>query len=240
MAKERIIKDKRCRYYTEGYIWVSEDGTLVAAKQKSGYLRYFDIKTDGNGEKFVYTGYRYIFVKKAVFTCFCHCDDPNKTQIWYKDGNPANLYYKNLITREPQTFHMTAPTFKLLNGLTVTEDGRIFNGKEEKQISDCIGDQDTGLISCILPHVSDPNTRQGRLFMDDLMAAAGYVAGEKYDHRSPAILHRDYNPSNFHKDNLEWVEAADPRYIDYQEKVKEWKHQRNVELNLGKRLPPDW
>jgi hypothetical protein len=240
MATEKMIKGRRCRYYTEGYIWVSEDGTLVAAKQKSGYLRYFDIKTDGNGEKFVYTGYRYIYVKKAVFTCFCHCDDPNKTQIWYKDGNPANLHYKNLIAREPQTFHTTVSTFKLLNGLTVTEDGRIFNGKEKKHISDCIGDQDTDLMSCILPYISAPNKRSGRLFMDDLMAAAGYVAGEKYDLKFPVILHKDNNPSNFHKDNLEWVEASDPRYIEFQEKVKEWKHQRNVELNPGKRLPPGW
>ena len=240
MAKEKVIKGKRCRYYFDGYIWISDDGTIVAVKSNTESWKYLEIKTDGHEEKYVNTGYKIIYVKKAVFTCFCHCDDHNKTQIWYKDGNPANLHYTNLVAREKQTFHTTAPTFKLLNGLTVTEDGRIFNGKQEEQISDCIGDQDTGLISCILPHVSDPNTRQGRLFMDDLMAAAGYVVGEKYDLKFPAILHRDYNPSTFHKDNLEWVEAADPRYIEFQEKVKEWKHQRNVELNPGKRLPPGW
>ena len=80
MATEEMIKGKRCRYYTNGYIWVSEDGTVVAIKQKSGYWKYFDIKTDGNGEKFVNTGYITIYIKKAVFTCFCYCDDPNKTQ----------------------------------------------------------------------------------------------------------------------------------------------------------------
>ena len=69
MATEKIIKGKRCKYYTNGYIWVSEDGTIVAIKQKSGYWKYFDIKTDGNGEKFVNTGYMTIYIKKAVFTC---------------------------------------------------------------------------------------------------------------------------------------------------------------------------
>ena len=69
---------------------------------------------------------------------------------------------------------------------------------------------------------------------------AGYVAGEKYSLKSPVILHKDNNPTNFHKDNLEWVEATDTRYIEYQEKVKEWRHQRTVELNPGKPLPPGW
>lgn len=240
MAKEKVIKGKRCRYYFDGYIWISDDGTVVAVKFNTESWKYLEIKTDGHEEKYVNTGYKIIYVKKAVFTCFCHCDDHNKTQIWYKDGNPANLHYTNLVAREKQTFHTTAPTFKLLNGLTVTEDGRIFNGKQEEQISDCIGDWDTGLMSCILPRVSDPNKSNGSLLVDDLMAAAGYVAGEKYDLKFPVILHKDNNPTNFHKDNLEWVEAADPRYIEYQEKVKEWKHRRNVELNPGKRLPPDW
>lgn len=240
MAKEKVIKGKRCRYYFDGYIWISDDGTVVAVKSNTGSWKYLEIKTDGHEEKYVNTGYKIIYVKKAVFTCFCHCDDHNKTQIWYKDGNPANLHYTNLVAREKQTFHTTAPTFKLLNGLTVTEDGRIFNGKQEEQISDCIGDWDTGLMSCILPRVSDPNKSNGSLLVDDLMAAAGYVAGEKYDLKFPVILHKDNNPTNFHKENLEWVEAADPRYIEYQEKVKEWKHRRNVELNPGKRLPPDW
>lgn len=71
----------------------------------------------------------------------------------------------------------------------------------------------------------------GRLFMDDLMDAAGSVDGEKYDLSNAVILHKDYDPMNFSSDNLEWVEAADPRYIEYQEKFEEWKHQRNLELN---------
>lgn len=117
------------------------------------------------------------------------------------------------------------------NGLTVTKDGRIFKGKQEVHISDCIGDADTDLMSCILPHVSDPNKMSGHLFMDDLMDTAGYVDGEKYDFTNPVILHKDNDPMNFCSDNLEWVEAADPRYIEYQEKFEEWKHQRNLELN---------
>lgn len=80
----------------------------------------------------------------------------------------------------------------------------------------------------------------GHLFVDDLMAATGYVNGEKFSLKSPVILHNDNNPTNFNSDNLKWVESTDPRYIEYQKKVKEWKHQRNVELNPGQQLHPGW
>ena len=253
MATEKMIKGKRCRSYNG--VWVSADGNCVEVDTiwKTGFseiptTKPAKVHTDKNGEKYVKRKMRNsfynVYIKDAVYACFCPPKPNNGKEyvVYYKDGNKNNLNYMNLDIKEvvKTTTHASTKKVNLNNGLTVTEDGRIFNGKEEKHISDCIGDQDTDLMSCILPDISAPNKRSGRLFMDDLMAAAGYVAGEKYDHRSPAILHRDYNPSNFHKDNLEWVEASAPRYIDYQEKVKEWKHQRNVELNPGKRLPPGW
>lgn len=239
MAKEKVIKGKRCRYYFDGYIWISDDGTVVAIKFNTESWKYLEIKTDGHEEKYVNTGYKIIYVKKAVFTCFCHCDDHNKTQIWYKDGNPANLHYKNLIAREPQTFHTTAPTFELRNGLTITKEGKVFYRRKEEYISDCIGDADTDSLRCVAPYISNPEGR-GKLWMDDLMAESGYVNGEKYGLSSPVILHKDYNPTNFDSSNLEYVEATDPRYIEYKKKKDEWTHQRNIELNPGKRLPPDW
>ena len=52
--------------------------------------------------------------------------------------------------------------------------------------------------------------------MDDLMATAGYVSGEKYDLKCPVILHKDNNPMNFDTDNLEYVEADNPRCLDHQ------------------------
>lgn len=137
------------------------------------------------------------------------------------------------------TTHTTADRVKLNNGLTVTKDGRILKRKQEEYISDCTGDEDTDLLRCIAPYVSNPE-KQGKLWMDDLMAIAGYVAGEKYDFTNPVILHKDNNPMNFNSCNLEWVEAIDPGYLEYQKRFGEWKHQRNVELNPGKPLPPGW
>ena len=47
-------------------------------------------------------------------------------------------------------------------------------------------------------------------------------------------------PTNFDSSNLEWVESTDTRYIEYQKKVEDWKHQRNIELNPGRPLHPGW
>ena len=253
MAKEKIINGRLYRNYNG--IWVTADGKYVAVDitRKVGFseipsTKHAKVHTDKNGEKYVRRKIRSkfcnIYIKNAVYACFCPPVPNNSKEyvVYYKDGNKNNLNYTNLDIKEvvKVTTFTKANKVKLNNGLTVTKDGRIFKGKQEVHISDCIGDSDTDLMRCIRPHVSDPKKMFGRLFMDDLMDAAGYVAGEKHDLNNPVILHKDNDPMNFRSDNLEYVEATDTRYIDYQEKVKEWMHQRNVELNQGKPLHPGW
>lgn len=253
MATEKMIKGRRCRSYNG--VWVSADGNCVEVDTiwKTGFseiptTKPAKVHTDKNGEKYVKRKMRNsfynVYIKDAVYACFCPPKPNNGKEyvVYYKDGNKNNLNYTNLDIKEvvKVTTHTTANKVKLNNGLTVTKDGRIFKGKQEVHISDCISDADTNLMSCILPHVSDPNKMSGHLFVNDLMATAGYVNGEKFSLKSPVILHKDNNPTNFNSDNLTWVESTDPRYIEYQKKVKEWKHQRNVELNPGQQLHPGW
>ena len=159
----------------------------------------------------------------------------------YKDGDTANLHYKNLELKQLQlvTRHTNASSVKLPNGLKITSKGEVFYGKNKEYISDCVGDADTELLCCVAPYISNPEGR-GKLWMDDLMDIAGYVEGEKYILGNPRVLHKDYNPTNFDSSNLEWIEAIDPQYIEYQKKVEEWKHQRNIELNPGHHLHPGW
>ena len=253
MAKEKIINGREHRNHNG--IWVTADGKHVAVDTiwKIGFSEIPSTKpakvhTDKNGERYARRKIRgkfyNIYIKNAVYACFCP-PVPNKSKeyvVYYKDGNKNNLNYTNLDVKEvvKVTTHTTANKVKLNNGLTVTNDGRIFKGKQEEHISDCIGDADTNLLRCIEPHVSNPNRMFGRLFMDDLMAAAGYVSGERYTLGNPRVLHKDCNPINFDSSNLEWVESTDTRYIEYQKKVEEWKHQRNIELNPGRPLHPGW
>lgn len=244
MATEKTINGRKCKCHNG--IWVTADGKHVAVDTiwKTAFSEILSTKpatvhTDKNGEKYVRRKIRgkfyNIYIKDAVYACFCSPIPNNGKEhvVYYKDGNKNNLNYTNLDIKEvvKTTRHTTADKVKLTNGLTVTKGGEVFHGKNKEYICDCVGDADTDLLRCIRPHVSDPNKTSGHLFMDDLMDTAGYVDGEKYVLKSPVILHKDYAPMNFSSDNLEWVEAADPRYIEYLERFEEWQHQRNIELN---------
>ena len=254
MAKEEMINGKRCRKYNVAKLWVSEDGKYAAVDSvRKGcfsnipYKRDVKIHVDSNKERYVkiksQNKYYDVYIKKAVYTCFCPPvpNDGKKYVVQYKDGNPANLYYKNLELREVKqtTLHTIAASVKFTNGLTITKQGEVYHGKVKVNIHDCIFDADTNLMRCIRPHVSYPKMSD-RLFMDDLMATAGYIEGEKYDLKCPVILHKDNNLMNFSSDNLEYVEDTDTRYIEYKKKKDEWTNQRNIELNSGKQLPPGW
>lgn len=246
MVKEKWINGKRFRNFFKGAIWVSDDGTSVkeAKKLKSDIYvtgKDLSIKTDSEGEKYVEVHGRYIYVKMAVYICYCppkHKDIGN-TEIVYKDGNKSNVHYKNLDVQPLKSKHTTTDTCTLLNGLEVAKAGEVYYQNKKQNVYDSIYDGDLNLEVYIGSHIFDPTgkSRRRRIHIDDLMAEAGYIDGDKYSLKHPVILHRDYNPTNHDSSNLKWVESIDPRYKDYMDKVKEYRHQRNVELNPGQRLP---
>lgn len=156
----------------------------------------------------------------------------------YKDGNKSNVHYKNLDVQPLTSKHTATDTCTLLNGLEVTKTGEVYYKDKKQNFNDSIYDEDLDLEVYIGPHIIDPTGKsRRRIHMDDLMAESGYIDGDKYSIKNPVILHRDYNPTNHDSSNLEWVESTDPRYKDYMGKVKEYKHQRNAELNPGQTLP---
>lgn len=77
---------------------------------------------------------------------------------------------------------------------------------------------------------------------DEYMARAGYVNGDKSSLKNPVVLHRDHDVSNYHSDNLEWVESDDPRYIVYDKKRKDRQKELIKQHNqdLGYSIPKDW
>lgn len=245
MVREKWINGKRFRNYINGAIWISDDGISVkeSKKLKSGIYvpgKELDIKTDSEGEKYVEVRGGYIYVKKAVYTCYCppKHKDIEYAEIVYKDGNKSNVHYKNLDVQPITSKHTMTDTCTWLNGLEVTKTGEVYYKDKKQNVNDSIYDGDLDLEVYIDPHIFDPTGKsRGRIHIDDLMAESGYIDGDKYSLKNPVILHRDYNPVNYDSSNLEWVESTDPRYKDYMGKVKEYRHQRNVELNPGQRLP---
>jgi len=244
MAKEFYIKGKRCRYYHDGSIYVSDDGTLAAMPKTKEIL---SLQTDTSGVVYVqHTWGHYVGIAKAVITCFCKPkpEDGKKYRIKHKDGNSANCCYKNL---EWELAHYEHATTSEVNNsrhgenLIVHKDGTIWSENGTRyQVHDSHYDSDTDLWRCVEPFIklSVGNNPYGKtVHVEELMKESGFVNGDDAAFTSPVILHSDMDFMNCSADNLEFVEETDQLYIDYQAKKKADKHQRDVGLNPGKRIP---
>ncbi len=245
MPTNHIIKGKTCRYYRDGSLYISKDGTLAAMPKTKVVL---PLKQDQYGNVYVEHGWGYyVSIAKAVITCFCipKPQDGKPYVIKHKDGNKQNCSSDNL---EWELEHYQQTTKNIVEidvdgtKIEVHKDGTAFLKKgKQLTITDDSYDADIDLFKCIGPHISVPRDRNfysKTVFMDDLMKNAGFVNGDDVVLSRPVILHRDNNRMNFASDNLEWVEDTDPRYIAYQTKKREEEHQRNIDLNPRKKLHP--
>lgn len=244
-SKEFQYYGKRMRpYYRVWGIAVSEDGKTVIRHYEKDFgssilpqrpAKRLTIQTDKAGNCYVSTldnGRLYVAVMVAA--CFCPpCPAPQQEyELCHKDGNLSNCHYINLEWRKKAptpkvTIHTTANKIKLANGLTIHKNGSVYDKKDKLTMSISHFDSDTGLEWSHTPKVTyyRPNKwkrmdRQTAL-MDNLMATAGYVEGEKQDFANPRILHKDYDWLNFDSSNLEWCDASDQRYLNYVKKQAE-------------------
>ena len=67
--------------------------------------------------------------------------------------------------------------------------------------------------------------------IDDLMAEADFVDGDKSTMQRPRVLHKNMNYLDYHADNLKWVEERSPEYQEYMERKKEDMDKLEKELN---------
>ena len=248
MATDHIIYGKRCRWNRRYYVWVSDTGTLVMASDKNNPFnlsgkKSLYIKTDYNGNKVAAHPYGYVvYIAAAVMECFCPPppSDGMRYMISHRDGNKLNCYYRNLEWVPYHYNHATTSTVKLKHNkhtLEVMKDGsvRIKNKKSTVYVS--FFDPDMDLMAVVSPHIYLPNG--DRVYLDDIMKDAGYIQGDDAVLSKPVILHRDEDWMNFSSDNLEWVEATDPRYCSYKERRDKVMHEECVRINPGKEVP-DW
>ena len=248
----KIIRGKNCRWYSAGYVWISDDGCLAAMSDKNNKwnptgVKILKIKNDAKGQKYINHPYGYdVSVAKAVITCFCPPPpaDGKVYTISHKDGNVSNCYYKNLEWVQYHYPHATSASVvvsvKGLN-LTVNRDGSIEMNGKKMEVRDHFYDADVDLEVCSwCPFVDVPtknSIHRERVFVDDLMNKAGYVQGDDANLTSPVILHKDNDYMNCDSDNLEWVESTDKRYCDFLNQKEKDCHQKLVKNNPGKRLP---
>ena len=253
--KEFDYYGKRMRpFYKLWGFAVSEDGRTILRYYKNDFgsdiiakrpPTRLTVKTDTTGELYVRTqDHGKLPIDVMVAAAFClPCPSPSILfELIHKDGNLSNCHYTNLEWRKKTpapkvTIHSTAKSVKLPNGLTVHRDGTVSDKNQKIPMEISIYDPDTDLLWAIQPRVSyyRPNRwkreERQRAALDGLMAASGYVAGERYQFSNPVILHIDQNWLNFDSSNLEWCDASDQRYIDYVKKQAEDMRAWNITNN---------
>lgn len=157
---------------------------------------------------------------------------PTNGQYWviaHIDGNMQNDHYKNLAWKlrkdaYPYIAASTDTEVKLNHGIVVHKDGRIYQ-KKKCHIIDYLYDSDTDLFIPMIPYIRYEyknhwkKTETAKLDVENAMAAAGYVDGNKLQFKNPVILHKDGDYMNCSSDNLEWCDASNQRYIEYYNKT---------------------
>lgn len=247
MIKTAEINGTLCRYYFAGKVYVSKDGTVAGVpNNRWGGYRQLNI-IDNEGRKFIKVNKnKSVRLDLAVMRCFGPPMpvDSKRYMINHKDGNLLNCDVNNLEWAIHHYEHTAEDSIVLNccgNRITAFKDGHIEMDGKTMMVHDSLYDPDIELEVCIDPHIAVSRPRSiyhERVHIDKIMNVAGYIQGDDmiYDH--PVILHKDYDWKNFASDNLEWVDSLNEEYNKYMIQKKEDKHQRNVELNPGKKLYP--
>ena len=247
LMKEEFLEGKRFRLYHKGrfWIWVADSGDRVFHYGANGFFKKeCKILKDCRGP-FVYESWcgTQIYLDNAVMTCFCppRPKDGKDYMIGYKDGNIMNCNYHNLkwvpyhyqnSMKKKEIFYIGGDKYEVFSNGTIKSDGQI------DTILDYWYDDDVDL-NYITP---EPyiDTYYGRVKVNQLMSACGFVQGDDAGLQNPVILHRDMDYMNFASDNLEWIEKDDPRYLAYQTQITQDRQVRDKEMNGDKPRPPQW
>lgn len=239
---EKAAKSKVMKYVHKHNVWINWEGTCVYRKDKiSRWNSALQIHTRPDGRKYLSTQiHRKIPLDKVVAICFKPMpQDGNKYILIHKDGNPANCNASNLEWKQICQFFPTATDRKLNNGLTVKFTGKVFDNGDELRVITDINDRHRAHKVAVEPYVCYwRKVRYGSMVkihrrIDNLMAEAGFVDGDKTLMKRPKILHKDKDYQNFDESNLEWVEESSQEYQAYQKKRRKDMERLPESLNPG-------
>ncbi len=228
-------------------VYVNSDGSYAEDAFDGSELT---IETDSDGYKFVDSGFCNVYLDDAVAKGFLKV--PAAYEAYYVkhiDGDPGNCSKDNLqwVTVDEKVL-TTAKTVFFDEGSYITRDGELVikKGKviERAQIRDRWLDTDLDRVWVYeIPQAFTYETDVWGPDMYDIeecMAKAGYIGGNKNDLKKPVILHIDGDVSNFRSDNLLWVEEDDPRYVQFKADCLQRQKDLIKKYNKGYTLPDNW
>lgn len=221
------INGRIMRYCIKYNVWVNQEGNYVYREYNDPALnRSLVIHTRADGSKYLNTkSHGEIPLDEVVAICFKPMPkDGYEYRLIHKDGYIGNCSAYNLEWEKVITYLPTDTKRKLNNGIVVGIDGTIYDKNKKLTIQKTIGDRDIDMIVGITPMVEiDRKNKWGRydskrFDIDDLMADAEFVSGDRSKMQHPKVLHKNMDYLDFHADNLEWVEECSQEYQEYMKK----------------------
>ncbi len=240
IALDIVVSDVTLRISKKYGIRVNWAGTRVYKEYNTtDWNRFLQIHTNVDGSKFLNVKPKNVPLDELVADAYNPMPKDGKKYILiHKDGDLGNCQANNLEWKEVRKYKPTATKRKLDNGLVVTVEGKIFDKGKELPIEKETGDSDTDRMVAISPKVRyrRKNNRWGNYDdksadIDDLMAAADFVDGDKSTMQRPRVLHKNMNYLDCHADNLKWVEESSPEYQEYIKRKKEDIDKLTTKLN---------
>lgn len=220
----KIINGKFMKYSSRYNVWVNREGTYA-------YREYNDSKLNGplkihqreDGSKFLNTKSPGIIeLDQLVADCFYPMPQDGKKYILnHKDGKKENCDFSNLEWQQVPKFNPLGTHRTLPNGITVSFEGKFYEGEQELTLVKEVGDADTNRIVAIDPYVEYyrrnyyKSMSRRTAYPDDLMVEAEFVEGDPSLLQHPRIVHLDMDYLNFSFDNLKWVEEDSLEYQEY-------------------------
>lgn len=232
--KKKVYSREGLRNHYASNIWVSIDGKHAEKDTRSGIFSYPILRED-NDRTFIHDQYNgSYYMDVLVLSCFWgKAPKDGKTYfVYHKDGDMSNSNISNLEWREATQAELDA--FKKLQKetwyknrkLKATKKGLIKQGCKELPLVDYMYDSDLDWTR----HYHNPwvdyeekdswgKTQRKHKNADEIFEDFGFVNGNKSKFSNPVILHRNNNYLDYSSDNLEWCDASDPRYEDF-EKIR--------------------
>ena len=236
----KMINGHLMTYSKKYNIWVKSDGTKVYREYKDPTMnRFLQIHDRGDGSKYINTKKPSI-IELDLAVADCYVPEPNdwrKYELEHRDANKSNCDKSNLYWKRVPKYDTSMKKRKHHTGLTVTSDGKVYDKKVLLHLATVIGDSDTDRLVAIEPYVryyrknNWGNREEKHCHVDKLMAETEFVNGDESTMKNPRVLHKDMDYLNYKADNLEWVEANDPRYIAYFKKKKDDIDKRTIAEN---------
>ena len=236
------INGRSMRYSPKYNVWSNQEGSYVYREYNNPSLNSaLVIHNRTDGSKYLNTkSPGVIELDELVADCFKPMpQDGKKYVLMHKDGNLSNCSAFNLEWKQVARFSPDDDKRKLANGLTVTFEGNVYDGKKLLPIVKSIGDADTDRIVAIDPYVEYYRKNQYKsmsrrtAYPDDLMVEAEFVDGNPSIMKRPRVLHKDMDYLNFSYDNLEWAEEDSQEYQEYLKKKQSDIDELTIHLNPG-------